>query len=86
MTKHDQKLHPGEYHIFRRYSADGKWELYCRDNDFDCMRIRFDYWKAECPLNVLKVGEGIRLYAPDCTLMEEFILVDKREKVSEVTA
>lgn len=80
MTRHDAKLHPGEYHIFRRYSPDGKWELVYRDNDIDTMRSRFVYWVAD---QTIPVGQGLRLYAPDCTLMEEFYSVDKPRDVSE---
>lgn len=80
MNKHDAKLYPGEYFIERRYSFDGKWELLYRDNDVDTMRSRFSYWATE---QGLPVGEGLRLFAPDCSLMEEYISVDKPAKVSE---
>jgi hypothetical protein len=70
MTKHDAKLHPGEYFIERRWKPDGQWELLYRDNDIDTMRSRFNYWKTECPI---PVGQGLRFFAPDCTLIEEFI-------------
>lgn len=69
VTKHDSKLYPGELFFERRERPDGKWELYSRDNDGDVMRTRFDYWKE--PGN-LKPGQSIRLFAPDCTLLEEY--------------
>jgi len=67
MTKHDSKLHPGEYFLERREKPDGQWELSSRDNDLDVMRIRFAYWKDHC-----KPGQGVRLFAPDCSIVEDF--------------
>lgn len=66
MTKHDAKLHPGEYFLERQEKPDGNWELSSRDNDVDVMRARFIYWKENAP-----VGCGVRLFAPDCSLVEE---------------
>jgi len=67
MTKHDAKLHPGEYFLERREKPDGNWELSSRDNDLDVMRIRFGYWKEQST-----PGQGVRLFAPDCSLVEEY--------------
>ena len=68
MTKHDSALYPGEYFLERRDKLDGKWELSSRDNDVDVMRTRFEYWKS-----IATPGQGVRLFAPNCTLVEEFI-------------
>jgi hypothetical protein len=86
MTKQDAALHPGEYFIERRDKPSGQWEFYCRDSDLDVMRTRFAYWKENgCP------GQGVRLFAPDCSLVDEFIwptlvAVDKPAPVGEIKA
>lgn len=80
MTKNDTALHPGEYFIERRNSDAGKWEFVYRDNDGDVMRTRYDYIVAE-----LKPGQGVRFFSPACEIIGEVIL-DKADKVSEVTA
>lgn len=66
MSKTDAALHPGEFFIFRRYKAEGHWDPLYRDNDLETMRLRFDY-----QVEHLNPGEGVRLYAPDTTLMLE---------------
>lgn len=67
MTKHDAKLHPGEFFLERQVKPDGEWEFVCRDNDEVVMRTRFEYW---CSL--AKLHTGVRLYDPNVVLVEEF--------------
>lgn len=66
MTKADAKLHPGEFFIFKRYKDGGNWERLFRDNDAEVMRTRYEFQKS-----CLRKGEAVRLYAPDCALLEE---------------
>ena len=68
MTKHDAKLHPGEYFLERQEKPNGNWELSSRDNDLDVMRTRFAYWKEQAT-----AGQGVRLFAPDCSVVDEFV-------------